>query len=142
MQRFEARRNAGLLIAPILDLLDVSPQCDFQSDDVAMQRRFAYGEEQVLSVLNGATRVFADQCEPRDFVCGADKPPQLRGTRDDRRVCLSMCDRWDVLDQADEELGSTHRRQFIGRCATPLHRLKRNQSPSAATRSIADNTMR
>jgi len=113
VERLKPRPNPESKIATGIDLLGVAAEGDLERDDVAMERRLADGEEQLLRVGNGRRAVLAREGEARDLVRGADETTQERGALDDRRVGLGVRDRRHVLDETDEELRAADRVELV-----------------------------
>src|SRR5207244_301463 len=86
VDRLDPGANSDPKIAACVDLLRIAAERDVERNDVAVERRFAHREEQLLRVLDGGGRILAGERETRDLVRDADKPSEERGALDDRGV--------------------------------------------------------
>src|SRR5437879_2962623 len=100
-----SRLDSSTKIGACWSWLDAA-ESRLERHDVAVGRRLAHGEEQLLRVRDRGRGLFARQCEPGDLVRDADEAAEECGPLDDRGVARCVRDGRYVLHEPDEELGA------------------------------------
>ena len=127
VERIEPRLDPDAKVAALVDLLRVPAERRLERHDVAVERRLAHGEEQLLRVRDRGCGLFARQCEPGDLVRDADEAAEERGPFDDRGVARRVRHGRYVLHEPDEELGATDRVELAVGGELRLHARERDR---------------
>src|SRR5438034_987470 len=136
VDRLDSGADTDAEVAARVDLLGIAAQRDVQRNDIAVERRFAHGEEELLRVRHGGRGLLASEGEARDLVRDADQPAKEGGPLDDRRIAGRVRDRRHVLHETDEELRAADRVELVVREELRLH--GRETDRFAALRDAGD----